>query len=117
MLHNFPRRYDDYTQLKPTPSAAWLMATKVTVIGTVHLVNTLNSVVHFQITEAVITDGTGYLVQPTLDRKTPSPLTFVLSGKIDQYLGRLVMNSPETSGTEKPAHKLRVPVYPLTSQH
>jgi ATP-dependent DNA helicase RecG len=74
------------------------------------------------ITEAIITDGTGALrvtwfnnryIGNRLLKGTP----IVISGKIDQYLGRLVMNSPEWEPLEQQnLHTNRiVPVYPLTS--
>ncbi len=121
MLYNFPRRYDDYTQLKPIRRLAY--GEEVTVIGTVDSVNT-RSVRggRFQITEAVITDGTGSLRvtwfnQPWIGKRLLDGAQIVLSGKIDQYLGRLVMNSPEWEPLEqKNLHTNRiVPVYPLTA--
>ena len=121
MLYNFPRRYDDYTQLKPIRRLAY--GEEVTVIGTIDSVNT-RSVRggRFQITEAVITDGTGSLRvtwfnQPWIGKRLLDGAQIVLSGKIDQYLGRLVMNSPEWEPLEqKNLHTNRiVPVYPLTA--
>ena len=76
----------------------------------------------FQITEAIITDGTGSLRvtwfnQPWIGKRLLDGAQIVLSGKIDQYLGRLVMNGPEWEPLEqKNLHTNRiVPVYPLTS--
>jgi len=121
MLYNFPRRYDDYTQLKPIQRLNY--GEEVTVIGTVDSINS-----HpirggrLQITEAVITDGTGFLKvtwfnQPWIGKRLLQGTQIVLSGKIDQYLGRLVMNSPEWEPLEtQNLHTNRiVPVYPLTS--
>ena len=121
MLYNFPRRYDDYTQLKPIRRLVY--GEEVTVIGTVDSVNTRQiRGGRFQITEAVITDGTGSLRvtwfnQPWIGKRLLDGAQIVLSGKIDQYLGRLVMNSPEWEPLEqKNLHTNRiVPVYPLTS--
>ncbi len=53
-----------------------------------------------QMTEAVIRDGTGFLRvtwfnQPWLASRFPQGTQVVLSGKIDQYLGRLIMTNPE----------------------
>ncbi len=121
MLYNFPRRYDDYTQLKPIRRLVY--GEEVTVIGTVDSVNTRPiRGGRFQITEAVVTDGTGSLRvtwfnQPWIGKRLLDGAQIVLSGKIDQYLGRLVMNSPEWEPLEqKNLHTNRiVPVYPLTS--
>jgi ATP-dependent DNA helicase RecG len=121
MLYNFPRRYDDYTQLKPIQRLRY--GEEVTVIGSVSSVDSRairGSVRH--ITEAVITDGTGFLRvtwfnQPWIGKRLSEGAQIVLSGKIDQYLGRLVMNSPEWEPLEqKNLHTNRiVPVYPLTA--
>jgi ATP-dependent DNA helicase RecG len=121
MLYNFPRRYDDYTQLKPIQRLQY--GEEVTVIGTVDSINShpIRGGRH-QITEAIITDGTGSLRvtwfnQPWIGKRLLQGTQIVLSGKIDQYLGRLIMNSPEWEPLE--SHNLHtnriVPVYPLTS--
>ena len=121
MLYNFPRRYDDYTQLKPIQRLKY--GEEVTVIGTVDSINSRPiRGGRYQITEAIITDGTGYLKvtwfnQPWIGKRLLQDTQIVLSGKIDQYLGRLVLNSPEWEPLEaQNLHTNRiVPVYPLTS--
>ena len=122
MLYNFPRRYDDYTQLKPIQRLRY--GEDVTVIGTVDSIDSRHirgGMRH--ITEAVIDDGTGYLRvtwfnQPWIGKRLLEGAQIVLSGKVDQYLGRLVMNSPEWEPLEQQnLHTNRiVPVYPLTSK-
>jgi ATP-dependent DNA helicase RecG len=121
MLYNFPRRYDDYTQLKPIQRLRY--GEEVTVIGTVESINShpIRGGRH-QITEAIITDGTGHLRvtwfnQPWIGKRLLQGAQIVLSGKIDQYLGRLIMNSPEWEPLESQnLHTNRiVPIYPLTS--
>ncbi len=122
MLYNFPRRYDDYTQLKPIQRLRF--GEEVTVIGTVDSIDSRQIRGGFRhITEAVIGDGTGYLRvtwfnQPWIGRRLLEGAQIVLSGKIDQYLGRLVMNSPEWEPLEQQnLHTNRiVPVYSLTSK-
>ena len=122
MLYNFPRRYDDYTQLKPIQRLRY--GEEVTVIGTVDSINTRPiRGGRYQITEAIITDGTGYLRvtwfnQPWIGRRLLQGTQIVLSGKIDQYLGRLIMNSPEWEPLEQQnLHTNRiVPIYSLTSK-
>jgi ATP-dependent DNA helicase RecG len=121
MLYNFPRRYDDYTQLKPIQRLSY--GEEVTVIGTVDAISTRPiRGGRYQITEAILTDGTGSLRvswfnQPWIGKRLLEGTQIVLSGKIDQYLGRLVMNSPEWEPLEQQnLHTNRiVPVYPLTS--
>ncbi len=121
MLYNFPRRYDDYTQLKPIRRLVY--GEDVTVIGTVESINTRQiRGGHRQITEAILTDGSGTLRiswfnQPWIGKRLLEGTQIVLSGKIDQYLGRLTMNGPEWEPLESQnLHTNRiVPVYPLTS--
>ena len=121
MLYYFPRRYDDYSQLKPI-NRLWY-GEEVTVIGTVQSVtNRPIRSGRMQITEAVVSDGSGALRiswfnQPWLSKRLREGMQIVLSGKIDQYLGRLVMNSPEWEPIEQQnLHTNRiVPVYSLTA--
>ncbi|MFQ5615511.1 MAG: ATP-dependent DNA helicase RecG [Anaerolineales bacterium] len=120
-LYYFPRRYDDYSQLKPI-NRLWY-GEEVTIIGTVEQVNVRPTRSgRVKLVEAVVSDGSGALRvtwfnQPWLVSKLRDK-HIVLSGKIDQYLGRLVMSSPEWELLEKKnLHTNRiVPVYPLTAR-
>jgi len=121
MLYYFPRRYDDYSQLKPIHRLFY--GDEVTVIGTVQFVNSRpvrggSST----IAEAIINDGTGSLRltwfnQPWITNRLKGGDSISVSGKIDQYLGRLVMNSPDWESVEvENLHTNRiVPIYPLTA--
>jgi ATP-dependent DNA helicase RecG len=121
MLYNFPRRYDDYSQLK-TINRLWY-GEEVTIIGTVQSVS--NRQVRsgrMAITEAVVGDGSGALRvtwfnQPWIGKRLRNGMQVVLSGKVEQYLGRLVMNSPEVEQLEQQnLHTNRiVPIYSLTA--
>ncbi len=121
MLYFFPRRYDDYSQLKPINRLEY--GEQVTVIGTVQSASNRkvrNGQVN--ITEGTISDGTGniratWFNQPWIAKKLRKDVQVVLSGKIDQYLGRLTMNNPEIEQIEQQnLHTNRiVPVYPLTA--
>jgi ATP-dependent DNA helicase RecG len=121
MLYFFPRRYDDYSQLKPINRLFY--GEEVTIIGTIESVNlrpTRSGKV--QLLEAIISDGSGALRlnwfnQPWLAKRLRSGVQVVISGKVDQYLGRLVMNNPEMEQLEQQnLHTNRiVPVYPLTA--
>jgi ATP-dependent DNA helicase RecG len=121
MLYNFPRRYDDYSQLKPIKRLRY--GEDVTVIGTVESLSTRPvRGGRFKITEAIITDGTGALRitwfnQPWIEKRLMQSAQIVISGKIDQYLGRLGMNNPECEPLESQnLHTNRiVPVYSLTA--
>ncbi len=121
MLYNLPRRYDDYSQLKPINRLNY--GEDVTIIGTTQSVTnrTLRSG-RLQVVEAVLSDGSGALRvnwwnQPWVGKRLHQGVPIVLSGKVDQYLGRLTMNNPEWEPIEQQnLHTNRiVPVYPLTA--
>jgi ATP-dependent DNA helicase RecG len=121
LLWHLPRRYDDYSQLK-TINRLWY-GEEVTVIGTVEdiQVRSVRSG-RMKLVEAVISDGSGSLRatwfnQPWIADRLRPGRPIVLSGKVDQYLGRLTMNNPEWEALDrKQLHTNRiVPVYPLTA--
>jgi ATP-dependent DNA helicase RecG len=121
MLYDFPRRYDDYSQLKPIRNLVY--GEVVTVIGQIQSV--FERKVRggkMTIIECVISDGTGSLRiswfnQPWLMNRLKEGLPIAAAGKIEQYLGRLVMNSPEWEPVETEHLRTNriVPVYPLTA--
>jgi ATP-dependent DNA helicase RecG len=121
MLYFFPHRYDDYSQLKTINRLEF--GEQVTVIGTIQSANTRkvrNG--RMNITEGIISDGTGNLRatwfnQPWMAKKLRPGVQVVLSGKIEQYLGRISMSNPEVEQIEQEnLHTNRiVPVYPLTA--
>jgi ATP-dependent DNA helicase RecG len=121
MLYHFPRRYDDYSQLKPI-NRLWY-GEEVTVIGTVQSM-TKRSLRggRAQVVEAVVSDGSGSLrvtwFNPWMAKRLINGTQIVLSGKVDQYLGRLVMTNPEWDRLEQQQLSTNriVPVYPLTAQ-
>jgi ATP-dependent DNA helicase RecG len=122
MLYYFPRRYEDYSQLKPIKSL-WY-GENVTVIGTVQSVHTRPvrggkaSVV-----EVILSDGTGALRlswfnNPWIANRLKEGEQISVSGTVEQYLGRLVMNQPDWEAVEvEHLHTNRiVPIYPLTAK-
>ena len=122
MLYYFPRRYEDYSQLKPIKDIFY--GDVLTVIGTVQSVHTRpikggkSSII-----EVVISDGTGslrisFFNQPWLANRFKQDDAISVSGKVDQYLGRLVMNSPDWEPVEvESLHTARiVPIYALTEK-
>ena len=122
MLYHFPRRYDDYTQLKTINRLNF--GEEVTVIGTVQSVKIRPTrKVKTKIAEVIINDGSGALRinwfnQPWLKDTFKPGVPIAVSGKIDQYLGRLLMTNPEWEVLdEEQLHTNRiVPVYPLTAE-
>ena len=120
MLYNFPRRHDDYSKLKPIRDLQY--GETVTVIGTVKSATTRTvKSGKMKIVEAVISDKSGALRvtwfnQPWVARQLLEAQQVVLSGKVEQYLGRLSMNSPEWEALDETLlHTNRIaPVYSLT---
>ncbi|QYK51648.1 MAG: ATP-dependent DNA helicase RecG [Anaerolineales bacterium] len=125
MLYHFPRRYDDYSQLLPIRQLKYGQV--VTVIGTVKSKSRHGPPRGKQVFELVVDDGTAALRaiwfnQPWMFKNFREGDEVVLSGKIDQYLGRLTLSSPEWELVEDEEaaadtqHTNRiVPVYPLTA--
>ncbi|MBU1660375.1 MAG: ATP-dependent DNA helicase RecG [Chloroflexi bacterium] len=122
MLYHFPRRYDDYSQLKPINRLQH--GEEITVIGTVRSAHrrTLHKG-RSSLTEVVISDGSGVLRvtwfnQPWIAQRLRAGTQIVISGKVDQYLGRLTINNPAWELIEQEhLHTNRiVPVYPLTAR-
>ncbi|NJN55131.1 MAG: hypothetical protein HC804_10440 [Anaerolineae bacterium] len=93
LLYIFPRRYDDYTLMKPINRLVY--GEQVTVIGTIwetRARRTNNKV----IVQTTISDGTGkiqatWFNQPWLTESLKAGSQVVLSGTVDQFLGRLVV--------------------------
>jgi len=121
MLYYFPRRYDDYSQLKPIN--ALMYGEVVTVIGQVqNLVNRPVRGGKMQMQEALLNDGSGALRliwfnQPWLMNRLREGMLIAAAGRVEQYLGRLVMNNPDWEAVEEEhLHTARiVPVYGLTA--
>jgi ATP-dependent DNA helicase RecG len=118
LLYIFPRRYDDYTLLKPIGQLNF--GETVTVIGTVWETRLRRTRGH-QLVQSVVSDGTGnidvtWFNQPWLADKISAGSQIVLSGKVDQFLGRPVFQNPEWEPLEMEPLRTRriVPIYPLT---
>lgn len=119
LLYIFPRRYDDYTLMKPIQQLKY--GDQVTIIGTIWETRARRSRNNQIIVQSVISDGTGkvqatWFNQQWLANKLKAGMQIVLSGKVEQYLGRNVFNSPEWEPLEiEPLRTRRiVPIYPLT---
>ena len=119
LLYLFPRRYDDFTLMKPISKLQY--GEQVTIIGTIWQTKVRRARTNQPITECIVNDGTGsvqatWFNQPWLAEQLPAGMQIVLSGKVDLFLGRLVFNSPEWEPLEMEPLRTRriVPVYPLT---
>lgn len=119
LLYLFPRRYNDFSSLKTINQLEY--GEEVTIIGTVWETKARETRKGGVIVTSIISDGTGtiqatWFNQSYLARRLPAGRQIVLSGKIDEYLGRLVFQAPEWEPLEKELiHTARLaPVYPLT---
>jgi ATP-dependent DNA helicase RecG len=122
LLRFFPRRYQDFSQLKPINQLEY--GDELSVIGTLRndLYTRNSKRGNLKIIEGVLTDSTGsikltWFNQPYLANQIGKGSAIVVSGKVDMYLGRLVMNSPdwEPLDSDQLHTKRIVPIYPLTS--
>ncbi len=120
LLFFYPRRYDDYSQLKPIGKLKY--GEQVTIIGTIRDTRVKRRAGGATIVNTIVADASGsiqatWFNQPYLASRFKRGRQIVLSGQVDEYLGRLVMSSPTWEPLEAELlHTGRlVPVYPLTS--
>ncbi len=119
LIYLFPRRYDDYRSLKTINQLQY--GEEVTVIGAIWDTKARQARGGGNLVTSIIADGTGtiqatWFNQPYLEKQMRPGRQIVLSGKVDEYLGRLTFQSPEWEPLDKELiHTGRlVPVYPLT---
>ncbi|MEW5719507.1 MAG: ATP-dependent DNA helicase RecG [Chloroflexota bacterium] len=120
LLYHFPHRYDDYSKLKTISQLMY--GEEVTLLVTVCEAHTRET--HragLTITTVLLADTTGkinatFFNQPFLQQQFKSGRRIVISGRVDQDLGRLSFKRPEWEPFSKElVHTARiVPVYPLT---
>jgi ATP-dependent DNA helicase RecG len=119
LLFLLPRRYDDYRDLKPINRLDY--GEEVTIIATVWDAGLRRTRGGAPIFTATLSDGSGMIQctwfnQPYLADKIKPKTQIVVSGKVDEYMGRLTFQSPEWEPLERELlHTARlVPIYPLT---
>lgn len=127
MLYYFPRRYDDYSQLKPINRVNF--GDELTIIATVQSCSVVSQK-HNQMAriEVVVSDTTDYMrlvffrrgldIAQYYENRFRHGLQLVISGKVTAYLGRKQMVEPEYENLEKVHLNTNgiIPVYPLTSR-
>jgi ATP-dependent DNA helicase RecG len=122
LLRYYPRRYQDYSQLKTIASLDY--GEEITVAGVIKgdIYTRKSKRGNLKISEALLSDSTGTLKliwfnQPFISKQLVNGTSIVVSGKVDRYLGRYVMNSAEWEPLDKEQiHTNRiVPIYPGTS--
>jgi len=120
LLYLFPHRHDDFSALKTIDKLEY--GEEVTVIGTVLETRERVGKKGQSIVTSTVSDGTGriqatWFNQPYLAKRLKPGRQVVISGKVDQYLGRATFASPTWEPLdEELVHTGRlVPVHPLTS--
>ena len=119
LLYTYPRRYDDFSSLKSIDQLEY--GEEVTIVGTVWESKNRRTRSGQNITSTIFSDATGtieasWFNQAYLTRELKPGRKIVLSGRVEQYLGRLKFQAPEWEELDqKLLHTARlVPVYPLT---
>ncbi len=119
LLYLFPHRYDDFRALKTIDQLEY--GEEVTIVGTIWETQNRETRSGKTITTSIISDGTStiqatWFNQPYLTKTLKPGRQIVLSGKVDEYLGRLTLPSPAWEPLDQELiHTGRVvPVYPLT---
>jgi ATP-dependent DNA helicase RecG len=119
LLYLFPHRYDDFSSLKTIDQLEY--GEEVTIVGTIWETHERTTKGARSLVTSTVSDGTGvvqatWFNQPYLVKRLKPGRQVVLSGKVDEYLGRLTFSSPVWEPLDKEQiHTARlVPVYPLT---
>jgi ATP-dependent DNA helicase RecG len=120
LIYLFPRRYDDYSKLKPISHL--FFGEEVTIVAEVQSAKLFSTKSGRKLLETIVSDSTGSLRLLWFNQEWHlrylKPGTMIsISGKIESYMGRLVMMQPDyESVDQQQLHTNRiVPVYPLTA--
>jgi ATP-dependent DNA helicase RecG len=119
LIYHFPRRYDDFGQLKQINQLS--LGEDVTVVGVVRQAQTQRARSGKGMFRISLSDGTGtiectWFNQPHLEKSLQVGREIAVSGQVGEFLGRLVFASPEWEPLRRNLlHTGRlVPIYPLT---
>lgn len=119
LLYLYPRRYRDYSAIKPVSSLQ--VGEEATVIGEVWETANRRARSGITVTTTLVADGTGlveaiWFNQPYLLKQLQTGRKVILSGTVGLSSGHFDMQSPEWELMNgEPLHTARlVPVYPLT---
>ena len=122
MIYYFPRRYDDYSELKLIKDLSY--GEEVTIIAWVKSIHTFSSPnKNRKIIQVLVSDKTGtiqlmWFNQDYHLRALRKNMFLSISGKIEQYMGRLVMYHPDYEQIDQQQLNTKriVPVYSLTAR-
>ncbi|MGC9348725.1 MAG: ATP-dependent DNA helicase RecG [Anaerolineae bacterium] len=118
-IRHYPRRYEDYSQLKTISQLEY--GELVSILATVWEVGGRRTRSGRHLFQAILSDRTGtievtWFNQPYLEGRIRAGMQLLVSGKVDEYLGRLTMNAPawEVVGRTQVTNARIQPIYPLT---
>jgi len=119
LLFFYPRRYEDYSTLKTINHLVY--GERVSVLATVWDAGLRKTHSGKALFRAILSDTTGTLEvtwfnQRYLEGRIRPGMQILVSGKVDEYLGRLTLNSPvwELVGRKELTNARIQPMYPLT---
>jgi ATP-dependent DNA helicase RecG len=118
VLYLLPRRYDDFSNLKPINRLQF--GDEVTIMATVWDAGEKRVRGGATIFQAILSDGSGTIqctwFSPYVGNQIKRGTQIVISGKVDEYNGRLTFSSPEYELLDQELLNTAriVPVYPLT---
>jgi ATP-dependent DNA helicase RecG len=99
LIYYFPRKHEDFSNLKTIDSIEFGKTISIaTIIKSIHSRNLKGG--KQNITEVIIEDDTGslrvtFFNQPFLSKTLKPGVHIIVSGKIEMYMGRFVLNNPE----------------------
>jgi ATP-dependent DNA helicase RecG len=119
ILFFYPRRYEDYSTLKTISQLVY--GERVSLLATVWDAGLRKLHSGKSLFRAILSDATGTLEvswfnQRYLEGRIRPGMQILVSGKVDEYLGRLTMNAPdwEQVGRKDLTNARIQPIYPLT---
>lgn len=122
LLRYYPRRYQDYSKLIPINQIKY--GDEISIIGKIIQTPLLRKSKNknLKIIESAVSDGSGiirltWFNNPYIIKQLQQGMTIVVSGKVDIYLGRFVINHPEwelIDSNQLSTNRI-VPVYPLSA--
>jgi ATP-dependent DNA helicase RecG len=104
MLYYFPRRYDDYSLMKPINRLNY--GDQVTIIGSIQSFKLRPTKSGKTLVEAIVSDGSAavrlnWFNQTYMLKRLREGAQVSVSGKVEQYLGRLIFNNPNLEFLEQ----------------
>jgi ATP-dependent DNA helicase RecG len=119
LIHLFPRRYEDYSALKPIGDVRY--GEEVSLVATVVDVTSRIARTGRRVTTALLRDATGtiqavWFNRKALEQRLRPGREIVVSGRVGQFLGYLTLESPEWEPLSREHLNTAriVPLYPLT---